>query len=38
VVRLPDASDVPAPSPTTAGFAPMRTDGALGLMSGRGLY
>jgi rare lipoprotein A len=32
VVRLPD------PPAAAAGFAPARTDGTLGLMSGRGLY
>jgi rare lipoprotein A len=39
VVRSPAAEPDDAPSaPPTAGFAPMRGQGAAGLMSGRGLY
>jgi rare lipoprotein A len=38
-VRLPDANDaLPAASAPSAGFAPGRSEGSLGLMSGRGLY
>jgi rare lipoprotein A len=40
-VRLPDAEERSSPgsaSPTAPAFVPVRNDGAMGLMSGRGIY